>query len=612
MIGCKMGIVGSGGVAIPFSFGNALQFDGVDDYVNTASNTFSSLFYNANGEYTLSFWVKPYSISNYPVLFSSSTTNGNLFLELGNSTSTLYWGSANGFRTYSGVGFSVGNWNHFTITKTGLGDNGDIYLNGALLPNYTGSILDIANINLSLLIGKYVSGSLNINGVMDEVCIWNGVSATAQNAVDLYNSGNGALASSIISNPTAYWRLNESGTDTIAIDSGGSGNDGTLTNFPTSGMWIPHTSIPFIMTIDTTQAGSASDTFVLPFSSTGSYNCVVDWGDSSTSTITTYNDAALTHVYSTSGTYQISISGYFGGLYFNNGGDKLKLSTVDQWGNNIFTSMTQAFYGCSNMVGAYTDYPNLGTITSLKDTFRAATLFNGDVGSWDVSNVTVFNTMFYQATNFNSNIDSWTLKNTGSITMNNMFQFCTNFNQPLNSWNVSRVVSFYETFANCPAFNQNLNSWDVSNVTTMYRMFLSCTNFGLSGIGGDISSWTPTSCTIMERMLQSASNFNSDISGWNVSSVTNMRVMLYATTAFDQNIGSWNISNVTGFNDFMGLQTPSTFSASNLDAIYNGWDSRAVQTPITITFGNAKHTAASSTARASLVSKGWTITDGGI
>jgi hypothetical protein len=35
--------------------------------------------------------------------------------------------------------------------------------------------------------------------------------------------------------------LNESGIDTIAIDSGGSGNNGTLNNFPTSGMWIPHT-----------------------------------------------------------------------------------------------------------------------------------------------------------------------------------------------------------------------------------------------------------------------------------------------------------------------------------------------------------------------------------
>jgi surface protein len=116
----------------------------------------------------------------------------------------------------------------------------------------------------------------------------------------------------------------------------------------------------------------------------------------------------------------------------------------------------------------------------------------------------------------------------------------------------------------------------------------------------------------MERMFQSATNFNSDISGWNVSSVTNMKVMFHAVTAFDQDLGSWNVSNVAGFNDFMGTKTPSTFTAANLDAIYNGWDSRPVQTPIVITFGTAKHTSASSTARASLVGKGWTITDGGI
>jgi len=514
----------------PFEFGNALQFDGVDDYVNTATNTFSNLFYNANGEYTLSFWVKPYSISNYPMLFSSSTTNGNLFLELGNNTNTLYWGSANGFRTYSAVGFSVNTWNHFTITKTALGDNGDIYLNGTLLPTYTGSILDIANINLSLLIGKYVSGSLNINGVMDEIAVWNGVSATAQNAVDLYNSGNGALASSIIPNPTAYWRLNESGTDTIAIDSGGSGSNGTLNNFPTSGMWIPHTSIPFIMTVDTTQAGSASDTFVLPFRSIGSYNCVIDWGDSSSSTITSYNDAALTHVYSTSGTYQISISGSFGGLFFVNSGDKLKLSSIDQWGNNVYQSFDGAFWGCSNMVGTFTDYPNLGTISNL------------------------------------------------------------NF-----------------MFENCTSFNSNLTSWDTSNVTTMANMFK-----GAAAFNGDISSWDVSNVTSFTRMFQGASAFNSDISSWDVSSVINMSITFYGATAFDKDLGNWNVSSVTDFTNFMTLKTPSTFLASNLDAIYNGWDSRAVQTPIVITFGSAKHTAASSTARASLVSKGWTITDGGI
>ena len=61
----------------------------------------------------------------------------------------------------------------------------------------------------------------------------------------------------------------------------------------------------FLMTIDTTQAGSASDTFILPCGNIGIYNAVIDWGDGSTSNITSYNDADLTHVYSVSGIYQI-------------------------------------------------------------------------------------------------------------------------------------------------------------------------------------------------------------------------------------------------------------------------------------------------------------------
>jgi len=36
---------------------------------------------------------------------------------------------------------------------------------------------------------------------------------------------------------------------------------------------------PFKMTIDTTKAGSASDTFVLPLVNGAAYNFVVDWGD---------------------------------------------------------------------------------------------------------------------------------------------------------------------------------------------------------------------------------------------------------------------------------------------------------------------------------------------
>ena len=71
----------------------------------------------------------------------------------------------------------------------------------------------------------------------------------------------------------------------------------------------------FKMTIDTTQAGSASDTFVLPLR-TGTVNFTVHWGDGNNDVITAYNQTELTHVYSSNGIYQITLDGDFTGIYF--------------------------------------------------------------------------------------------------------------------------------------------------------------------------------------------------------------------------------------------------------------------------------------------------------
>ena len=66
-------------------------------------------------------------------------------------------------------------------------------------------------------------------------------------------------------------------------------------------MVITSTAVtPFISTwkTDNTSSGSSTATQVkLPLISTGSYNFVVEWGDSTTSTITAYNQAAVTHTY---------------------------------------------------------------------------------------------------------------------------------------------------------------------------------------------------------------------------------------------------------------------------------------------------------------------------
>jgi hypothetical protein len=61
-------------------------------------------------------------------------------------------------------------------------------------------------------------------------------------------------------------------------------------------------------------------------------------------------------------------------------------------------------------------------------------------------------------------------------------------------------------------------------------------------------------------------------------------------------------------------KTNLNFSASNLDAIYNGWSSRPVKPNISINFGTIKYTLAGQAGKNVLIGapNTWTIVDGGI
>ena len=62
----------------------------------------------------------------------------------------------------------------------------------------------------------------------------------------------------------------------------------------------------FISLWDTTEDGeSNSNQIKLPLESSGTYNFVVDWGDGSNDTITSYNQDEVTHTYSQGGIYEI-------------------------------------------------------------------------------------------------------------------------------------------------------------------------------------------------------------------------------------------------------------------------------------------------------------------
>ena len=74
----------------------------------------------------------------------------------------------------------------------------------------------------------------------------------------------------------------------------------------------------------------------------------------------------------------------------------------------------------------------------------------------------------------------------------------TNFNGDISSWDVSNVTSMESMFSKCKNFNKNISKWDVSNVTNMFEMFEE------SKFNGDISDWDVSNCRKMNFMFDNS------------------------------------------------------------------------------------------------------------
>ena len=127
---------------------------------------------------------------------------------------------------------------------------------------------------------------------------------------------------------------------------------------------------PMIIVVDTTKAGSASNTFVLPIIKATTETVKIYWGDGTNSIGVNGNN---TYVYAASGVYTVKIeSKIFGGLYFNNGGDKAKITKVVSSGRGVVRSVTNSFFGCTSL----TTIPllNLSSVTNATNMFLGVTL----------------------------------------------------------------------------------------------------------------------------------------------------------------------------------------------------------------------------------------------
>jgi len=248
------------GGAEPFSFGNALQFDGTDDYVGfTDSQDF--VFRDGAGDspFSVGFWVNMADATacRYVTRVSGATSSWYLMTGGGDNLQFVLQDSSGNRigRSKSGTMTAFeGIWIYIVGTYDGSSSSSGIKL-------YIGSAGSISRVDDGdSNLGTYSAmnddpmpvmkmGAFDTsyaNATFDEFSFWNS-ELSADEVTDLYNAGDfiditsnrGNYTSS--ANLTSYWRFNESNpTATASVEVGAI--DGTLNNFNfnASSGWVSH------------------------------------------------------------------------------------------------------------------------------------------------------------------------------------------------------------------------------------------------------------------------------------------------------------------------------------------------------------------------------------
>jgi hypothetical protein len=139
-------------------------------------------------------------------------------------------------------------------------------------------------------------------------------------------------------------------------------------------LYIPGT---FAITVKTDNAGTSEDN---QFTLTGGVgtNYPINWYKKSDPTTTgeiTEANGAQTITFPEAGTYVVQVGSPFNRINFNNGGDRLKLLEINQWGDIEWSSFQNAFRGCANnSVLPMSDVMNADAVTNFSSAFRSNNL----------------------------------------------------------------------------------------------------------------------------------------------------------------------------------------------------------------------------------------------
>ena len=199
--------------------GNALSFDGIDDYVSIPDD--DSLNLNI---ITMEAWIYPTGFNYWGHIIYKSRYKLRLYYYTGRVESYVYVnGGLRGCTTPDDIAVSLNQWNH--VVSTYDGNNIKVYING--VEGCSRSYSPTGNIDIAesaLQIGSYYTfstGTYRFKGTIDDVRIY----GRALAEIEVQEHYQGIFNNE--SNLTGLWRFDE-GSGNSASDSANEGNNGTI------------------------------------------------------------------------------------------------------------------------------------------------------------------------------------------------------------------------------------------------------------------------------------------------------------------------------------------------------------------------------------------------
>ena len=346
---------------------NSLSFDGVDDYVETSLNDLSG------SEITIEYWFKGSYLSS-----AIRQQGGGQYICSGYSyhhpddpDHILSNDGGDGDPIKVGAASIDGSWHHIAMTWKQDTENGyRSFLDGDSIDARNSSNSPLPGITDNLLLGSYNGNGQFLNGILDEIRIWD--YARSQEEIQ------STMESELTGDETgliAYWKLN-TGDGTTIYDHSGNSNHGTI-------------------------YGATWTTDVPPFQpqTTAELQTAVDmWVDDNATALATYGEI---------NTWDVSLITNMSQLFyqkstFNN--------DISAWDVSNVTDMSYMFRAATSFDQDLSTW-NVSNVINMLDMFAYTDAFNQDISGWDVSSVTNMETMFRITNSFNQDISMWDVSN---------------------------------------------------------------------------------------------------------------------------------------------------------------------------------------------------------